>query len=375
MIPKAVEAIDAALATGTGLGSAAALAVSAPGLRWSHATGTTRRWRRDLDGQLQPFAGMAIDAGSRFDLASLTKPLATFTLLVRALDRGLVRLDDRLDLHLPAARGTAMAAATVGQLASHSSGAPAWHDFYAQTRGSPTQVADLRAAVLATPRGPAGQQAVYSDLGYLALGWLLEAVEGEPLDRQFDRQIAQPLGLTAGYRPRQPDTVVATEIWPPRCADGRPLQGVVHDDNAAGLDGVAGHAGLFGSIADVLRLGEAWLAALSGRENELRLPPALVGELLSRPGAPGTSWRHGWDTPTIPGSTAGDLVPADARGHLGFTGTSLWLAPSRQAVVVLLTNRVHPDRGSSTDGIRALRRQVHDAVWTAVAATSARADA
>jgi CubicO group peptidase (beta-lactamase class C family) len=367
MIPAASEAIDQALAAGpgqpTGLGSAVAVGVASPRLRWLHATGATRRWRRDVDGQLQPLSGNPIDASTAFDLASLTKPLATLTLLVRALGQGRLALDDRLADHLPAARGSAMADATVGQLASHSSGAPAWHDFFAQTRGSPTQAADLQAAVLATPRGPAGQQAVYSDLGYLALGWLLEAIGGQPLDRQFADQVARPLGLSAGYRPRHIEAVVATEIWPPRCAEGLPLQGLVHDDNAAGLGGVAGHAGLFGSLTDVLTLGEAWLAALCGRETPLGLPPALVLDLLSRPGAPHTSWRHGWDTPTIPGSTAGDRVPADALGHLGFTGTSLWLSPSRQAVVVLLTNRVHPDRINSTDGIRALRRRVHDAIW------------
>jgi hypothetical protein len=87
---------------------------------------------------------------------------------------------------------------------------------------------------------------------------------------------------------------------------------------------------------------------------------------MSQAGAPATTWRHGWDTPTVPGSTAGDLVPPDACGHLGFTGTSLWVAPGHEAVVVLLINRVHPDRESSTAGIRRLRRLVHDAVWSAV---------
>jgi CubicO group peptidase (beta-lactamase class C family) len=343
--------------------SGAALAVAWPGGREVHHVGRTARL---------PEPGEVVGPGTQFDLASLTKPLVSLTILTQLLGEGRLTLADRLDLHLHEAAGTPLGQATLGQLASHAAGAPAWLDFWQRTQPGPDRRAEVLRRVLGTaPESTPGTRATYSDLGYIALGAMLEAVLGQPLDVLYAQRVAAPLGLGATYRrlsqPRETKDVVATEVWPPRCPDGLPLRGLVHDDNAAAMDGVAGHAGLFASAEDVLTQGQAWLAAWQGDPGPLHLDPALVRRLTTTSGAPATTWRHGWDTPTRPGSTAGDRVPDGAFGHLGFTGTSLWLAPHQGSVVVLLTNRVHPDRGP-TEGIRALRRAVHDAVWERVQA-------
>lgn len=366
-------------------GSAAALVVQAPDLQLNLAVGRTSRLRRvHLRGRGwrdEPLPGTPVGPATRFDLASLTKPMATLTLLAQELSRPQPRLhlDDRLEEHLPAARGTVLGPTPLRQLMGHASGAAAWLDFYGPTEGL-HDPAERRVAVqrqvLDTPleRDP-GQHAVYSDLGFLALGWLLEALDGEPLDLRFARDVARPLGLDAGYRrlskPLPPTDLAVTEIWPPRCPDGLPLQGQVHDDNAAALDGVAGHAGLFASAASVGTWAAAWLAAVRGGPDDdrpqgpLALAPAVAHRLISTQAArEPTTWRLGWDTPTRPGSSAGDAVPQGAFGHLGFTGTSVWLAPQQATVVVLLTNRVHPDR-ATVEGIRRLRPRLHDLIWSA----------
>ena len=366
-IPVQVQRILAD-AVASGVGSAAALAWQHHGDRDVIALGTTA---------LPPWPNVPVTTATPFDLASLTKPMVTLTLLVPELARGRLALGDRLDAHLPAARNTPRGAATIGQLLSHTSGAPAWLDFFALTRG--LALADrplaVQRLVLATPNAADPQlHAVYSDLGYMALGWLLEHVLDRPLDVLFRERIAAPLGLHAGFRRiSHPETAalaaVATEIWPPRGHPNRPLQGVVHDDNCAALDGVAGHAGLFGAIEDVAIWADCWLAAVTetakATAGPLNLPTALCRKLVAEPGCAGTSWRHGWDTPSQPGSSAGELAPTDAFGHLGFTGTSVWLSPSQAAFAVLLTNRVYPTR-DAVAGIRALRPRIHDALWASM---------
>jgi CubicO group peptidase (beta-lactamase class C family) len=216
-----------------------------------------------------------------------------------------------------------------------------------------------------------GELAVYSDLGYLALGWMLEEVFGAPLDELFSRQLASPLGLVeACYRRISDDVMVpeasicATEIWPRRCPDGLPLCGVVHDDNCAALDGVAGHAGVFATLPDCLRWALWWLRAVLGQESVAvgGLTAEVARDLVSRSAAVETTWRCGWDTPSAVGSSAGDNVTTAAFGHLGFTGTSVWFDPELEVAVVLLTNRVHPSR-EPAQPIKELRASVHSRIW------------
>jgi len=381
-LPAQARALLQAAVLDGSAGSAAALVCVGRDFQAGFAFGRTSRVRQvPAGGREQPRPGVPIDLETRFDLASLTKPMATTTLLARELSRGQpsISLSDRVDRHLPeadaGARTATVGSTTLQAVLGHGAGLPAWQDFWtaSQTLDPAERCTAIMREVLTQPlTTPSGTHVIYSDLGYLTLGWLLEALHRTPLDQLFAREIAAPLGLRAGYRrstrSHPPEPLVATEITPERCPEGRPLQGVVHDDNCAALAGVAGHAGLFASAIDVASWATVWLDVLAGDPGDatprgrLALAPAVAHRLVTAQAAPGTTWRLGWDTPTRPGSSAGELAPADAFGHLGFTGTSVWLAPAAQAAVVLLTNRVHPSR-EATEGIRRLRPALHDSVW------------
>jgi CubicO group peptidase (beta-lactamase class C family) len=178
---------------------------------------------------------------------------------------------------------------------------------------------------------------VYSDLGAITLTQIIERVYRKPLDQLFHDRVAGPLGLT-NTRFRPPPSwlkrVAPTERDPWR---GRIVQGEVHDENAAFLGGVSGHAGLFSTAEDLLRFGEWILAARAGNAGRIR-GPRLGQDLV-----PGSSRALGWDTPSA-GSSAGNRLSPESFGHTGFTGTSIWIDPTRQLVVVLLSNRVNPTR-------------------------------
>lgn len=276
---------------------------------------------------------------TRYDLASLTKPVVA-SLVAQAV------VDGRLGLEHPVGPH-----ATLRQALGHASGWPAVRDF---SQRSP---AAIREAVLAEPlERPPGSAAVYSDLGYMALGWALEAARGRSLPELLD---AARDDLRLGALAYGPSRAAApTE----RCARRGLLRGEVHDPNAWALGGVAGHAGLFGTARDVAGFGQALL-------HHTRAGTPLGRALLSfwsqsAAEAP-TTWRLGFDTPSLTGSSAGSRFGPGAVGHLGFTGTSLWLDPKAELVVVLLSNRVHP-RVDPSPVIRQLRPRFHDAVREAL---------
>ena len=365
-------------AVAAGLGSAAALGVLTPqGSRHTHHVGTLGRVRRDGAAvALVAVVGRPGGRATRYDLASLTKPMATSTLAAQLLadpDSGW-RLDTPLATVFAEAAGRPCAETTIGALISHASGLPAWRDFYAATADIPAaqRAAAVRELVLATPlQQPPGAEAVYSDLGFLLLGWAIEATLGCGLDSAFAERVATPLRLEStafariSARPGPDPRVCPTEIWPPRSPDGRPLVGEVHDDNCCALDGVGGHAGLFGPLEDALRWAGQWLGLARGRDSAaLAIDAATAAELIGHRGAPGTTWRGAFDTPTPGASNAGNTASPRVFGHLGFTGTSVWIDPDLGAVV-LLTNRVHPSRDDSGP-IKALRPRVHDAIWAAL---------
>ncbi|MBS1120059.1 MAG: beta-lactamase [Deltaproteobacteria bacterium] len=335
------------------IASAAALSIGDAGLEVGRLIrGHTRRL---------PDLGAPIDDRAWFDLASLTKPIVSVACAMVLVGEGRLDLDTPIRRWIPSASSTG----TVRHLLGHAAGCIAHVEFFRTMRvgDHPDPRAELVELAARVPANPPGVTTIYSDLGFLQLGAILERAAGMPLEQAFTELVAGPLGLAARY----PGTVtlegaVATEI-----DDVRGLVcGRVHDENAYYGGGICGHAGLFATIGDVATFAAAILETHDGRARG-RFVPEVVRRFATESAAPDTCWRLGWDTPSPePGmSHAGDLWPRQgAIGHTGFTGTSLWLDLPRRRWVVLLTNRVHPTRfGTSTADIKALRRAVNDAAF------------
>ncbi|MGH9504060.1 MAG: serine hydrolase domain-containing protein [Terriglobales bacterium] len=290
-----------------------------------------------------------------FDLASVSKAVATTTMAMILYERGLLDLEAPVASIVPEFAGAdgRRGEVTVRMLLAHSSGLPAYEKLYLQT----TSRDALLAAAFSTPlAADPGTKAEYSDIGFIVLGVALERIADETLDRFCQREIFGPLGMT--HTAYNPPTASRASI-PPTADDRnfrkRIIQGEVQDENAGVLGGVAGHAGLFATAEDVATFAHALLPG--GR-------PIVRSETLSlftrREATPaGTSRALGWDTPSSP-SQSGKCFSAGSFGHLGFTGTSLWIDPVRQLSVTLLTNRTWPD--CSNKGIKAVRPAFHDAI-------------
>ena len=292
-----------------------------------------------------------------FDLASLTKVIATTTLAMQAVDRGALDLDEPVSTWLPGWRTGVKRQVKVRALLDHSSGLAAVQPLH-ETAHSREEVPQIVAA-LPLEYEP-GTKSVYSDLGFILLGFILEQLAGERLDAQFQRVTGELAASQLRYLPppewRARIAPTQFDTWRQRL-----LQGEVDDRNAAVMEGVAPHAGLFGTVEAVGAFARAVLSLRVGRRNAPRLAEAgTLARFVQRTGVAGSSRALGWDT-MLPTSSCGIRMSPQAFGHTGFTGTSLWLDPERDAYVVLLTNRVHPEAGPS-EGITRLRRAVHDAV-------------
>ena len=287
-----------------------------------------------------------------FDIASLTKVIATATLVMRAVDEGRVTLDAPISTWLSEWRGTDRNYVSIRDLLAHCSGLTAYLPYYREIRGR----ADFQAAICALPLEYAPRtQSVYSDLGFILLGFILEALA--PLPAQFDAlrvqmgnihdlQFLPPPLWNARTAPTREDTRRGRRI------------GEVDDDNAWALGGVAGHAGLFGTAAAVGEYARHLLQILDNRIGAFRRD-ALLTFISRRTDVPGSSRALGWDT-MLPTSSCGARMSPRAFGHTGFTGTTLWIDPDRQVYVVLVTNRVHPH--ADNDAIVRTRPALHDAV-------------
>ena len=271
-----------------------------------------------------------------YDLASLTKVVGTTTAAMLLFDAGRLDLEAPVSTYLPAFSGGWKDSVTIRQLLTHRSGLPAGRDLWRVAR-TPDEA---RAAVLATNlECRPGQCYIYSDLGADVLGFVIEAVAGESLDVFLHDRVFEPLGMTdTFYRPADSLTyrIAPTEIAPPR---GYPLQGQVHDENAYALGGVAGHAGLFSTAADLSIFAQMMLNG--GEYNGVRILSDTTVSLFTRRAA-GTR-ALGWDTADGDGGS-GKFLDSHAYGHTGYTGTSIWIDPERQMFVLLLTNRVHAAR-------------------------------
>ncbi len=315
-----------------------------------------------------------------FDLASLTKPLATTSAVLLLVADGAVGLDDPVAKYLPTFAEREKEAVTVRHLLTHASGLKPWRGFHdllldrerksgeriIGTRAAREWVLDriLRSGLVHEP----GSAAVYGDLDFIVLGALVEAAARQPFDRFCAERIFQPLGLEhTGFVPLLDGAApseaarrrfAATESCPWR---GRIVWGEVHDPNASVMGGVAGHAGLFAPADDVMRYAQALLDVWHGRSDAL--PPELVRRFFQRQELPkGSDWALGWDTPTRGQSSSGKHFSERSVGHLGFTGTSLWIDLEQEAIVVMLTNRVHLVAKRSRFE---LRPRVHDLVMEA----------
>ncbi len=305
-----------------------------------------------------------------FDLASLTKVIVTTTMAMRLADAGRLDLAMPVGAALPAWRGADRAAATISDLLTHSAGLPAVVPLYERAAGR----AAFERAICGLPlEFPPGSASLYSDLGFMLLGFILSDAGGASLEAQLAplaENLAAPgdtpmrFGPVSAWDGEWPgdERVAPTQIdaW----RGGRLLRGEVDDRNAAALGGVAGHAGLFGTTGAVGRFAREMLRARRGDVTTLDVRPATVARFTSRVGVPRSSRALGWDT-MLPTSSCGTLMSAAAFGHTGYTGTSVWIDPAADVYAVLLTNRVHPAAGSA-DPIRRLRRAFHDAVMRAV---------
>jgi CubicO group peptidase (beta-lactamase class C family) len=310
-----------------------------------------------------------------FDVASITKAVVTSVLAMREVGAGRLALESPVVELLPEFEGADRAAVTVRQLLCHSSGLPAHRPFWRQAADA---ASERRAVSLLSAREPLeyapGTRAVYSDLGFILLGWLLERSSGERLDALARKQIIAPLALDATTfmslsEPEQrvrvlgDRTIAATQLCPER---HRVLIGEVDDMNAMAMGGIAGHAGLFSTTEELSRIAAALCRAWRGGVDIGALVDRdVVREFWSPSGVPGSTWRLGWDGPAAANSQAGTKFARDGVGHLGFTGCSLWIDPARETWIVMLANRVHPTVPKD-DRFKHFRPMLHDAIADAL---------
>ena len=346
-LAPALATLDSAIRAGAAPG--AVLAVSAGGERFIYGTG-----RLGQDDAARP------GPTTLYDMASLTKVVALTTVAMMAVEEGKLDLDAPVVRYLPEftqGRGN-KGSVTIRDLLLHDSGLPAHRALWTQSRG---RSGAIRVALISDLDTPPGTRMVYSDLGAITLATVIERLYGKRIDHLFMERVAKPLGLqrTVFLPPQSWLTDIApTELDPWR---GRMLRGEVHDENAGRLKGASGHAGLFSDAEGALTFGEWALAGAKGQPWRGALqPPAAFASWTVRQDRPaGSSRALGWDTPSGV-SSAGTLMSARSFGHTGFTGTSLWVDPTRDVVVVLLTNRVHPTRNTPQFGL--IRSVVTDAV-------------
>jgi len=295
-----------------------------------------------------------------FDLASLTKVIATTSLVMRLVHEQRCNLNSRVADVFPAWCDTDRAGITIGHLLDHSSGLPA--QLHLAPSDTPKESA-LETILLTPLARPVGASSVYSDVGFILLGFFLERVTGQTMDAQWDAlwatrpdALASAADISYNPSPARRHQIAPTEFIPAR---GGLIQGTVHDDNAALLGGVAAHAGLFGTASAVGSFAQ-WVLH-SFHEPTWLASPELMRTFARRRDIPGSSRALGWDT-MLPTSSCGSRMSGSAIGHTGFTGTSLWIDWERDLYVVLLTNRVHPTR--ENERFLPCRSRFHDAVLT-----------
>jgi uncharacterized protein YbbC (DUF1343 family)/CubicO group peptidase (beta-lactamase class C family) len=299
-----------------------------------------------------------------FDLASLTKVVATTTSVMKLVEEGRIRLNDPVALFVPEFGRYGKNGITIRHLLTHTSGLRPDLELEVEFHGADEAI---RRAVEEVPTAPPGDRFVYSDINFFLLGDIVRRVSGERLDRYAKAKIFDPLGMTEtaflppeSWRPR----IAPTEACPPLAwpcpppgagaADVPFLRGIVHDPTSRRMDGVAGHAGLFSTAADLSRFCRMLLGG--GRLGAARILSAATVARMTSPSTPPEMRAVrglGWDIDSSYSSNRGELFPIGSFGHTGFTGTSLWLDPGTTSYVVFLSNRVHPDGKGDVTALRA----------------------
>jgi CubicO group peptidase (beta-lactamase class C family) len=330
-------------------------------------------WRQLVPRQLPAFPDTV------YDIASVTKAVVTSVLAMKEVERGALSLDEAVRRRVPELDGEGREGVTVRHLLSHSAGLPAYRPFWRQVGAAESArwAISLAAAREPLEYGP-GTMSIYSDLGFIVLGWLLERASELRLDALAARDIFRPLALDAAafVNLADPDararllaerSVAATQQSQDR---GHLVLGEVDDQNAYFMGGISGHAGLFADATAVSTIAGALVAAWKGDAPAAAGGVPLVArdvvrEFWSPARVPGSTWRLGWDGPAAHDSQAGRRLSRAAVGHLGFTGCSLWIDPERETWIVLLANRVHP-AVRNPDPFRAFRPALHDAALEAL---------
>lgn len=299
-----------------------------------------------------------------FDLASLTKPFATVLSLLCLIQEGTLSLDETLPSLLERDVLVDKKNITLRHLLNHCSGFADHHPYYKKliTVDEAKRKEFLLDTILKEELVyPIGSKDIYSDLGFFLLGQIIELKSGKSLETYVHEKVMDPLGLADNllFRPikKGKKNFAATEKCPWR---KKVLSGEVHDDNTYALGGVSGQAGLFGSVDAVLNLTSFLLDMWKGRASHPNFSGSLLKEFFTRQHVKESTWALGFDTPSQTGSSAGKYISQGSIGHLGFTGTSFWIDPRRELVMVLLTNRVHPSRENML--IQQFRPLFHDTV-------------
>ncbi len=306
----------------------------------------------------------AVQANTRYDLASVSKVVATTAAAMLLYQRGMLALDTPLGDLLPgfviaSERGSAKHRVTLRLLLAHASGLPGYAPLFLEHT---TSSGLLRACLQMPLRAAPGTEVEYSDIGFILLGKALEVLCGENLASFCCREIFPTLDMHAtGYCPDPSERATFPPTEQDEVFRHCVVQGHVHDENCDVLGGVAGHAGLFAPAGDLLRFAECMLAPLrTPRAHETLFSADTVRLFTRRADLPaGSSRALGWDTPSVP-SSSGEHFSPDSIGHLGYTGTSLWIDPARNLAVVLLTNRTWPTRQNKQ--IQQVRPAFHDLV-------------
>jgi len=299
-----------------------------------------------------------------FDLASLTKSVATASAIMQLIEQGKLRPSDKVAKHWPEFAANGKADVSIEHCLLHTSGLIADNSIADYKDGREAAIKNVAALPL---EAQPGVRFKYSDVGYIVLGILVERISGQPLDEYATAHLFAPLKMTSTMYKPKPELHV--RVAPSGLRDGKTITGDVHDPRAFAMDGIAGHAGLFGSADDLARFSRMLLR--DGELDGLRIFSPLGVKMLTEPRTvPGGLRSRGWDVDTAYTAQRGDLFPAgEGFGHTGFTGTSLWIDPPSKTAIILLTSRLYPnEKGNVTE----LRRQVGTIVAGAITVPAVR---